>query len=97
MEETGFDISPLIEANEYAEEILRGEQRNRLFIIPNVSEQTLFCPQTRKEISVRDSLLYQSQETIFIFQYCYLHFDNYSFNNIIIHSHNNHTLSYHSA
>ena len=52
MEETGFDIKNLIDENLFIEEVLRGEQRNRLFIIRNVSEDTLFCPQTRKEISV---------------------------------------------
>jgi ADP-ribose pyrophosphatase YjhB (NUDIX family) len=51
MEEIGFDVSSLIKETDYIEQTLRGEQRNRLYIIPNVSEQTPFAPQTRKEIS----------------------------------------------
>lgn len=50
MEETGFDISALIKQNDYIEVMLRGEQKNRLYIITGVSESTEFCPQTRKEI-----------------------------------------------
>jgi hypothetical protein len=52
MEEIGFDVKDLIRENDYIEHVLRGEQRNRLYIIPGVSEETQFCPQTRKEISV---------------------------------------------
>lgn len=33
-------------------EIMMKEQRIRLYIVPGVSEQTLFEPKTRKEISV---------------------------------------------
>lgn len=52
MEETGFDLTDSIKEHNYVEQVLRGEQRNRLYIIPGVSESTPFCPQTRKEISV---------------------------------------------
>ena len=51
LEETGFDITPYVNENDYVEIVLRGEQRNRLFIIPNIPLSTLFQPQTRKEIS----------------------------------------------
>lgn len=51
MEETGFDVAPLLDERVYIEQVLRGEQRNRLFIVPGVAESTAFCPQTRKEIS----------------------------------------------
>jgi len=50
IEETGFDISALIDESAFIEVLLRGEQRNRFYIIKNVSEQTHFQAQTRKEI-----------------------------------------------
>lgn len=52
MEEIGFDVTDIIREADYIERVLRGEQRNRLYIIPGVSEDTQFCPQTRKEIAV---------------------------------------------
>ena len=53
MEEIGFDVSKLIQENDYIEHVIRGEQRNRMYIIPNISEATPFETQTRKEISVK--------------------------------------------
>ena len=53
MEEIGYDITDLIREKDYIELMLRGEQRNRLYVIPNMSEESKFCPQTRKEIGVR--------------------------------------------
>ncbi|ORZ17993.1 DCP2-domain-containing protein [Absidia repens] len=50
LEETGYDISPLLRKNEYIEITMR-EQRIRLYIISGVPEDTPFTPQTRKEIS----------------------------------------------
>ncbi|KAI8056798.1 Dcp2, box A domain-containing protein [Syncephalis plumigaleata] len=50
MEETGFDLSPLIDEEIYLERTIR-EQHIRLFIIPGIPEKTQFNPQTRKEIS----------------------------------------------
>ncbi|KAI3648478.1 hypothetical protein MP228_006332 [Amoeboaphelidium protococcarum] len=50
MEETGFDIRDRIEEGKFIELVLRGEQRNKMFVIQNISEATQFCPQTRKEI-----------------------------------------------
>ena len=52
MEEIGYDITDLVREKDYIELMLRGEQRNRLYIIPNMSEESKFCPQTRKEIGV---------------------------------------------
>jgi hypothetical protein len=51
LEETGFDLSPLIDEEIYLERTIR-EQHIRLFIIPGIPEKTQFNPQTRKEISV---------------------------------------------
>ncbi|RGB32604.1 hypothetical protein C1646_733994 [Rhizophagus diaphanus] len=50
LEETGYDISPLIKEQDYVELTIR-EQRIRLYIVVGVSEDTEFCPKTRKEIS----------------------------------------------
>ena len=50
MEEIGFDISQLVKEEDYIELVLRGEQRNRLYIIPGISETTEFQTRTRKEI-----------------------------------------------
>lgn len=51
MEETGYDISPLM-TDTYFERTMR-EQSIRLYIIMGVPETTHFEPRTRKEISVR--------------------------------------------
>ena len=50
MEETGYDISPLIK-DTYLQCTIR-EQSIRLYIVCGVPEDTKFMPQTRKEISV---------------------------------------------
>ncbi|CAI2167837.1 9478_t:CDS:2 [Funneliformis geosporum] len=49
LEETGYDISPLIKEQDYVELTIR-EQRIRLYIVVGVPEETEFCPKTRKEI-----------------------------------------------
>ena len=49
LEETGFDISSLIDKEEFIE-FKMSEQLNRLYIIHPVSMETKFMPQTRKEI-----------------------------------------------
>ncbi|KAG1169020.1 hypothetical protein G6F70_008734 [Rhizopus microsporus] len=50
LEETGFDIGPLLKKSDYIELTMR-EQRIRLYIIQGVPEDTQFTPRTRKEIS----------------------------------------------
>ncbi|KAJ2960233.1 hypothetical protein NQZ79_g4438 [Umbelopsis isabellina] len=50
LEETGFDITPYIEPQNFLETTLR-EQRIRLYIICGVPENSEFIPRTRKEIS----------------------------------------------
>uniref|UniRef100_A0A7N0UE00 Nudix hydrolase domain-containing protein n=1 Tax=Kalanchoe fedtschenkoi TaxID=63787 RepID=A0A7N0UE00_KALFE len=50
LEETGFDISNLLDKNEYLE-VKFGDQRVRLFIVSGVKDDTVFAPQTKKEIS----------------------------------------------
>ncbi|KAM3581219.1 mRNA-decapping enzyme subunit 2 [Umbelopsis sp. WA50703] len=50
LEETGFDITPYIEPQNFLEITLR-EQRIRLYIICGVPENSEFIPRTRKEIS----------------------------------------------
>ncbi|CAG8615563.1 12701_t:CDS:2, partial [Ambispora leptoticha] len=50
LEETGYDISPLIKEKDYVEITIR-EQRIRLYIVVGVPRDTEFCPRTRKEIS----------------------------------------------
>ncbi|RKP34167.1 Dcp2, box A domain-containing protein, partial [Dimargaris cristalligena] len=50
LEETGFDIRPNLNTQEFIEMIV-ARQRVRLYIVPNVPEDTVFVPQTRKEIS----------------------------------------------
>ncbi|CAO3644674.1 unnamed protein product [Cunninghamella blakesleeana] len=50
LEETGYNIGPLLRKNDYIE-ITMKEQRIRLYIIIGVPEDTVFTPQTRKEIS----------------------------------------------
>ncbi|KAF7722445.1 mRNA-decapping enzyme subunit 2 [Apophysomyces ossiformis] len=50
LEETGYDITPLLKKNDYVEFTVR-EQRIRLYLVVGVPEDTEFNPQTRKEIS----------------------------------------------
>ncbi|XP_020579312.1 mRNA-decapping enzyme subunit 2 [Phalaenopsis equestris] len=50
LEETGFDISNLLNLDDYIEVVI-GEQRVRLYIIAGVKEDTAFAPLTKKEIS----------------------------------------------
>ncbi|KAI9254871.1 NUDIX hydrolase domain-like protein [Sporodiniella umbellata] len=50
LEETGYDIGPLLKKTDYVELTMR-EQRIRLYIIQGVPETTEFIPRTRKEIS----------------------------------------------
>ncbi|KAG2207919.1 hypothetical protein INT47_010903 [Mucor saturninus] len=50
LEETGYDVGPLLKKPDYIELTMR-EQRIRLYIIQGVPEDTLFIPRTRKEIS----------------------------------------------
>lgn len=49
VEETGFDISNLIDPNDFIESIV-SDQFTRLYIIQNVPKTTVFQPQTRNEI-----------------------------------------------
>jgi mRNA-decapping enzyme subunit 2 len=49
-EETGFDVSKLLNVDENIEVVI-GQQRVRLYIIGGVKEDTVFAPQTKKEIS----------------------------------------------
>lgn len=49
LEETGFDISKLINKNDYIEAIIH-EQIVRLYIIGNIPRDTKFQPRTRNEI-----------------------------------------------
>lgn len=49
LEETGYDISPLIDPSIYLETSI-GEQYVRLYIIPGVSTSTEFVPRTKGEI-----------------------------------------------
>jgi mRNA-decapping enzyme subunit 2 len=49
LEETGFDISNLIDKNEYIESLIN-DQTVRLYIISGVQKDTKFQPKTRKEI-----------------------------------------------
>lgn len=51
MEETGFDIAPKLRLDDHLE-VLIGQQRMRLYIIPGVRDDTRFAPLTKKEISV---------------------------------------------
>lgn len=52
-EETGYDISLLIEPDEYIEGVLN-YQYTRLYIVQNVPIETVFVPRTRKEIKSCD-------------------------------------------
>ncbi|ELU02605.1 hypothetical protein CAPTEDRAFT_229101 [Capitella teleta] len=49
LEETGFDISDLIDLNEYIDFKMH-EQLTRLYLVPNVPLDTQFQPRTRNEI-----------------------------------------------
>ncbi|KAH8148410.1 uncharacterized protein LAJ45_07512 [Morchella importuna] len=49
-EETGFDCEGLAKEEDYVEIVMR-DQNLRLYIVPGVSEETVFECQTRKEIS----------------------------------------------
>ncbi|KAL3718979.1 hypothetical protein ACJRO7_003995 [Eucalyptus globulus] len=51
LEETGFDVSNLLNKDEYIEMIF-GQQRVRLYVIAGVKDDTAFAPLTKKEISV---------------------------------------------
>ncbi|KAL2897367.1 mRNA-decapping enzyme subunit 2, partial [Bienertia sinuspersici] len=51
LEETGFDVSELLDKDEYLE-VIFGQQRVRLYIIAGVNDGTSFAPLTKKEISV---------------------------------------------
>lgn len=51
MEETGFDISNLIDKTDYMENYFN-DQLTRLYIVPGVPLDTKFKPKTRKEIKV---------------------------------------------
>ncbi|XP_073130691.1 mRNA-decapping enzyme subunit 2 [Henckelia pumila] len=50
LEETGFDVSKLLNKDEYIEMIF-GQQRVRLYLVPGVKDDTSFAPLTKKEIS----------------------------------------------
>lgn len=50
LEETGFDVSSLLNKEEYIEMIF-GQQRVRLYICAGVKDNTAFAPLTKKEIS----------------------------------------------
>ena len=55
LEETGFDVSGLLNKDEYIE-VIFGQQRVRLYIVSGVKDDTVFAPLTKKEISVCVSL-----------------------------------------
>ncbi|TYI07736.1 hypothetical protein ES332_A10G246300v1 [Gossypium tomentosum] len=50
LEETGFDVSALLNKDEYIE-VIFGQQRVRLYIIAGIKDDTPFAPLTKKEIS----------------------------------------------
>ncbi|KAK4430905.1 decapping enzyme subunit [Sesamum alatum] len=50
LEETGFDVSELLNKDDYIEMIF-GQQRVRLYIVVGVKDDTQFAPLTKKEIS----------------------------------------------
>ena len=50
LEETGCDVSKLLKMDDHIE-VSIGQQRVRLYIITGVKEDTVFAPQTKKEIS----------------------------------------------
>jgi mRNA-decapping enzyme subunit 2 len=49
-EETGYDIHPKLKLEDHLE-VVMGQQRMRLYIIPGVKDDTMFAPQTKKEVS----------------------------------------------
>lgn len=51
LEETGCDVSKLLKMDDHIE-VSIGQQRVRLYIITGVKVDTVFAPQTKKEISV---------------------------------------------
>lgn len=51
LEETGCDVSTLLNLDDYIE-VSIGQQKVRLYIITGVKRDTVFAPQTKKEISV---------------------------------------------
>lgn len=53
-EETGFDISALINENDFIETTFN-EQLARLYIVPGVPKDAKFEPQTRGEIKVSET------------------------------------------
>jgi len=50
LEETGCDVSTLLNLDDYIE-VSIGQQKVRLYIITGVKRDTVFAPQTKKEIS----------------------------------------------
>ncbi|KAI3849734.1 hypothetical protein MKW98_026648 [Papaver atlanticum] len=50
LEETGFNTSKLLKVDDFIE-VTVGEQRVRLFIVVGAKDDTVFAPQTKKEIS----------------------------------------------
>lgn len=50
LEETGFDVSELLNKDDHIEMIF-GQQRVRLYIVAGVKDDTAFAPLTKKEIS----------------------------------------------
>ncbi|CAL4885878.1 unnamed protein product [Urochloa decumbens] len=50
LEETGFDVSTLLNLDDHIE-VSIGQQRVRLYIVTGVKRDTVFAPQTKKEIS----------------------------------------------
>lgn len=51
IEETGFDVSDLLDRNEFLENYF-SDQLTRLYIISGIPLDTKFQPKTRKEIKV---------------------------------------------
>lgn len=50
IEETGYDVEPKLKLEDHLEFVM-GQQRMRLYIIPGVKDDTMFAPQTKKEVS----------------------------------------------
>lgn len=50
IEETGYDVHPKLKLDDHLEFVM-GQQRMRLYIIPGVKDDTMFAPQTKKEVS----------------------------------------------
>eukprot|EP00850_Spirogloea_muscicola_P003790 SM000015S01290 [mRNA] locus=s15:1002276:1011530:- [translate_table: standard] len=51
LEETGFDIGPLLTPSDFVEHNLGQQQRSRLYIVGGVDKQATMAPRTKKEIS----------------------------------------------